>query len=148
MRYSIIAAAISLLICTGCRSVSSSSTMATPVAAAPVMNWSDGVAGFYSGKVGGNGDPITIILTNFNGTLGGTYMIDDPAFSAKPYKGTLTDFKAVAGKPMTLSCRYTDEMNSGTYELTFSPDLKSLSGTYEIENEGASDENTVSARRN
>jgi hypothetical protein len=136
MRMQLIAAVVVMAIVTGCQTTSKGD--------AP---WYAGASGTYEGTVGGNADPITITIAIVDDVIAGHYRIDDPAFSSKAYQGTLQDFKEVEGKTRTFSCRYSDEMNDGSYTLTFSEDLKTISGTYEIDGEGYSDSNTVHAKK-
>ena len=132
VRKMLIAAVVTMAIVTGCQTTKSGD--------AP---WYADLSGTYKGTVGGNADPITLTLASSNGVLAGIYTINDPEFSSTPYKGSLSDFKVVEGKTRTLSCRYKDEMNDGSYELTFSEDFKTISGSYEVAGEGYSDANTV-----
>ncbi len=109
--------------------------------------WYDGVAGAtYKGVVGGNSDPIIFKFAKDGDALVATYTIDDKAFAQQPYKGKLLK-AAETDKPLTLKARYEDDMNNGSYQITFSKDLKTLTGVYVIDGEGESPANTVSATR-
>ncbi len=119
----------------------------SPANVALAGKWFAEVPGTYRGVIGAGNDPITITFTQSAGKLVATYTITDPQFSTKPYKGTLADLKEVAGKERTLKFRYRDAMNNGYYVITFSKDLKQLTGTYEIDGDGQSSTNTVTATK-
>lgn len=121
-----------------------------PVVVAPKpaeVKWHEGITGTYKGVVGGNGDALVLTFTRVAGELTATYTIDDPAFNPKPYNGKLMKFAETKGKELTLTCRYEDDMNAGGYELTFSKDLKQITGTYAIDGEGESDGNNMTATK-
>ena len=70
-----------------------------------------------------------------------------PSPVPEQYKGTLKGFKEVKGKERTVYCKYSDAMNDGDYTISFSKDYKQLDGHYNVDQEGESDANTVSAKK-
>ena len=135
--------AVFLFVVAGCKTAEPSK----PAARAAAKKWHSSVAGTYKGVVGGNSDAIIITFAHKDGALTATYTIDDPQFDPKPYSGKLMSFNETPGKELTLTCRYEDAMNAGSYEISFSKDLKHLTGTYLIDNEGESDANKVTASK-
>lgn len=147
--------ALLVFVVAGCTtSAPSKPAAATPSASAkpapapvPATKWSQGITGTYKGVVGGNSDAIVFTFVQKAGELTATYSIDDATYEPRPYTGKLMKFTETPGKELTLTCRYEDAMNAGSYQISFSKDLQQLTGTYAIDNEGEADENKVTATK-
>ncbi|MEX2213720.1 MAG: hypothetical protein WD768_06310 [Phycisphaeraceae bacterium] len=129
------AVALSLFVVAGCKSGWYKPT--------PTKKWHESIAGTFKGTIGANNDAITIIFARQDGELTATYTIDDPAFAPKPYHGKMTNFTEL-GKWM-LACRFKDDMNAGSFEITFTRTLDALLASYTIDGKAASNDDTVSA---